>query len=173
VKLLRNLVAERISIRDMRTIMEAVADAAQQTKDTEQLTEMVRERLAPQITARLAGADRGVAVLALDPRIEDSLRRSLRDISAGTAGAIDPDLIRGLTSAVERAMPKFTVIAAQPALLAPPDLRRFGRAIFERKFPQLSVVSFREIEPSVSLRILETLSIPAAPNAPLVPARST
>ena len=162
VRVLRNLLAERISIRDLRTILEAVADAIAQTKDPEQLTELVRERLAAQITARLAGLDRSVAVMALDPRVEDVLRRSLRDIAQGTGGAIDPDFIRHVTTAVERALPKFAALAASPVVVSPPDVRRFVRAIFERKIPQVSVISFREVEPSFSLRVIETLSSPAA-----------
>lgn len=162
VKVLKNLLSERVSVRDMRTILEGLADAAAHTKDTEQLTEMVRERMAPHITARLTGADQTISVLALDPRIEEVLRRSLRDIAAGTGGAIDPDLIRGLTANVENSIAKFGAIGAQPAIIAPPDLRRFVRAIFDRKIPQLQVVSFREIESTASLRVIETVSLPPA-----------
>ncbi len=173
VRVLKNLLSERLSIRDLRTILEALADAAHQTKDPEQLTELARERLAPAITARLLGPDRSVSVLALDPRIEDNLRRTLRDIAAGTGGAIDPDLIRHLTEKVERALAKFHALGAPPVLVAPPDVRRFVRAIFERKLPQLAVVSFREIEASASLRVVETLSLPGAPHgAPQVSART-
>jgi flagellar biosynthesis protein FlhA len=171
VRVLRNLLSERVSVRDMRTILEALADSALQTKDPEQLTELVRERLAPQITTRLAGADRSVAVMALDPRVEDSLRRSLRDIAQGTGGAIDPDFIRHVTATVERALPKFAAISATPCVVAPPDVRRFVRAIFERKIPQVSVISFREVEPSFSLRVVETLSSPVG-SMPQVSARS-
>ncbi|NUO47475.1 MAG: flagellar biosynthesis protein FlhA, partial [Polyangiaceae bacterium] len=160
VRVLRNLLGERVSVRDMRTIMEALADAAPQTKDTEQLTELARERLAAHISSRFLGADRSIAAIALDPRVEDVLRRLLRDIAAGT-GAIDPALIRQLTDAADRALPKFNVLAASPVLVTPPELRRFVRAIFERKLPQLNVLSFREIDPAVSLRIVETIGSPA------------
>ncbi len=163
VRVFKNLVAERVSIRDTRTILEALADVGAQTKDPEQLTELVRERLAAHITARYVGADRGVAVLALDPRVEELLRRTLRDIASGTGGSIDPEVLRHLGAAAELALAKFSALSATPVLIAPPDLRRFARAIFERKVPQLVVLSFREVEPSVSLRIVETLSLTAAP----------
>jgi flagellar biosynthesis protein FlhA len=166
VRVLRNLLAERVSVRDLRTILEALADASSQTKDPEQLTELVRERLGAHITARLTGPDRSVAVLALDPRIEDVLRRSLREIAAGTGGAIDPELIRQLTASAERAVPKFGALGVSPAMVTPPDIRRFVRAIFERKLPQLNVVSFREIDASVPIRVVETLSM-SAPGAGL------
>ena len=165
VRVLRNLLAERVSIRDLRSILEALADAAPQTKDPEQLTEIAREKLGAHITSRLAAPDRSIPALALDPRVEDLLRRVLRDIASGAGGAIDPALIRQLTDAADQAMPKFGVLGATPVLVAPPELRRFVRAIFERKLPQLNVVSFREIDSSVSLRILESLGA-APPQAP-------
>ncbi|MFO0553049.1 MAG: flagellar biosynthesis protein FlhA [Polyangiaceae bacterium] len=172
VKVLKNLLSERLSVRDMRSILEALADASQQTKDPEQLTEIVRERLAPHITAKLTGMDGAVAVIALDPRTEDILRRALRDIAAGSGAALDPDLLRHLTSGVEQALPKFNVVGSPPAVITPPDIRRFVRAIFERKLPQVGVVSFREIEPPRSVRILETLSMPEPIGMPQVAART-
>ncbi len=162
VRVFKNLVSERVSVRDTRTILEALADVGTQTKDPEQLTELVRERLSTHITARYVGADKGVAVLALDPRIEDLLRRTLRDIASGTGGSIDPEILKQLGLGAEKALAKFNALGATPVLITPPDLRRFARAIFERKVPQLVVLSFREVESSVSLRIVETLSLPAA-----------
>ncbi len=90
VRVLRNLVREGVSIRDTRTILESLAELCVQTKDPEQLTELVRERLAPHITSRLRGADGCVTALTLDPRLEETLRRSLREIASGTGGALDP-----------------------------------------------------------------------------------
>ena len=161
VRVLKNLVQERVTIRDTRSILEALADVSAQTKDPEQLTELVRERLAAHITSRHLGADRSVAVLTLDPRIEDLLRRTLRDIASGTGGSLDPEVLKNLGLAAEKSLAKFSALGASPVLIAPPDLRRFARAIFERKVPQLSVLSFREVEPSASLRIVETLALPA------------
>jgi flagellar biosynthesis protein FlhA len=157
LRVVRNLLREHVSIRDLRTILEALADGAVQTKDPEQLTEMVRERLAAQMTSRLRGSDGSVAVMVLDAHLEEVLRRSLRDIAAGTGGALPPDLVRSLTDEATRAVDKFAALGAVPALLTAPDLRRYVRAIFERKHPRLIVASFREIEPNVSLRVLATL----------------
>lgn len=160
LRVLRNLLRERVSIRDLRSILEGLADVSAQTKDPEQLTELVRERLASHITSRVKGPDGGVAALTLDPRLEDVLRKSLREIAAGTGGAIDPETLRYLTVSAERALGKFSVLGAPPIVLAPPDLRRYVRAIFERKIPQINVVSFREIEPHVALHVVEALGLP-------------
>ncbi len=157
VRVLRNLVREGVSIRDMRTILEGLAELATQTKDPEQLTELVRERLAPHITSRFRGVDGTVAALTLDPKLESVLRASLREIAAGTGGALDPALLRAVVQSAERSLGGFSALGATPLLVAPPDLRRYVRAIFEWKIPQLSVASFREIEPTATLRVIERL----------------
>ncbi|MCU0682328.1 MAG: flagellar biosynthesis protein FlhA [Polyangiaceae bacterium] len=162
VRIMRNLLREGVSIRDLRSILEALAELAPQTKDPEQLTEYLRERLAGQITARAKGPDGSVTALTLDPRLEELLRRSLRDISNGTGGAIDPNVLNGVTTSAERSLAQFGALGASPLIVSPPDLRRYVRAIVERKTPQLAVVSFREIDPSVTLRVLGNLSAGAA-----------
>jgi flagellar biosynthesis protein FlhA len=157
-RVLRNLVKEGISVRDLRSILEALAEVSSQTKDPEQLTEMVRERLAPHITAQFKAGDGTIAALALDPRIEQLLRGSLHDIAQGTGGALDPEMLRTLTTRADAVVAAFTARAAQPLIVTAPDLRRYVRAIVERKAPQIAVASFREIESHVPLRILDRLS---------------
>ncbi len=158
VRVIRNLVREGVSVRDSRTILESLGELAAQTKDVEQLTELVRERLAAHITSRLRGVDGTVSALTLDPRLEEILRRSLRDIASGAGGALDPEMLRTLAANAERAVTKAGATAI-PCIVAPPDLRRYVRAIFERKPPNVVVASFREVDPSVPLRIVERLSV--------------
>ena len=158
VRILRNLVKEGISIRDMRSILEAIGEIATQTKDPEQLTEMVRERLGPQITSRYRSNDGVVNAVTLEPRLEQILRASLTEIAKGTGGALDPDLLRQVAANAEAAVSKFGVHGALPLVVAAPDLRRYVRAILERKLPQLPVVSFREIEANAPLRVIERLA---------------
>ncbi|MBX3186742.1 MAG: flagellar biosynthesis protein FlhA [Labilithrix sp.] len=157
-RVLKNLVREGVSVRDMRAILEAVAELSAQTKDPEQLTELVRERLVLQITARFKNTDGTVAALTLDPRIEQVLRSSLMEIANGTGGALDPEMLRTLTARAEASLSAFASRSASPLVVTAPDLRRYVRAIVERKVPQLSVASFREIDPTVPLRIVDRLS---------------
>jgi flagellar biosynthesis protein FlhA len=157
-RVLRNLVRESVSVRDLRAILEALAELSVQTKDPEQLTEMVRERLSLQITARFKGHDGTVSALTLDPRIEHMLRTSLAEIANGTGGALDPEVLRTLAARAENALGVFGATGASPLVVTAPDLRRYVRAIFERKVPQLSVASFREIDPTVPLRIVDRLN---------------
>ena len=117
----------------------------------------MRERLATQITATVKGSDGSVAALALDPRLEDALRTSLREIAQGIGGALDPKLLNDIAQQAEAALLKFAALSVAPIVIAPPDLRRYVRAIFEHKVPQYAVVSFREVEPAVPLRVVESL----------------
>jgi flagellar biosynthesis protein FlhA len=157
VRVLRNLVKEGISIRDMRTILEALGELSVQTKDPEQLTEMVRERLAPQITARFK-TDGVVNALTLDGRLEQVLRQSLSEIAKGTGGALDPEMLRSLAASAESALVAFGAHGASPLVVTAPDLRRYVRAILERKLPQVPVVSFREIDSNAPLRVIDRLA---------------
>ena len=166
LRVLRNLVREGISVRDLRTILESLGELSVQTKDVEQLTELVRERLAPHITSRVKGSDGKVAVLTLDPKLEDVFRKSLREIASGTGGAVDPEMLRNVTSHAEKALKKFSVLSATPIIVTSPDIRRYVRAVFERKLPQVGVLSFREIDPSASIQVLDRLVPGAAPLAP-------
>jgi flagellar biosynthesis protein FlhA len=158
VRVMKNLVREGVTIRDTRTILESLAELSAQTKDVEQLTELLRERLSPHITSRLRGSDGAVTALTLDPRLEEVLRKSLREIAAGTGGALDPEMLRALTANAEKAVAKASGTGT-PCIVAPPDLRRYVRAIFERKLPNVTVASFREVDPSVPLRVVERLAV--------------
>ena len=158
LKVLRNLLREAVSIRDLRTILETLAEAGAQTKDAEQLTEISRQRLARQLTASYKGHDGVIGALVLDAQVEEMFRRSLRDISSGTGGALDPDEVRRLGLALEAAFVRQRAAGRPAVLVTAPDLRRYVRAFVERRCPQLAVLSFREIEPSTTIRPVETVS---------------
>ena len=162
LKVVRNLLREGVSIRDLRTILEALIEAAPQTKDTEQLTEMVRQRLARQISAQFKGPDGIISALVLDPVVEEMFRRSLRELAQGTGGALDPDDMRRLGQAVEASVGRQRAAGRVPVLVTSPDLRRYVRAFAERRCPSLSVLSFREIESQTTIRPFESVSMRTA-----------
>jgi flagellar biosynthesis protein FlhA len=158
LKVLRNLLRESVSIRDLRTILEALADGAQQTKDSEQLTEMTRQRLFRQITTAHRDAQGVLHAIVLDAHVEEMFRRSLRELSSGQGGALDPEEMRRLGLALEAASQRQRSIGRSAVLLTGPDLRRYVRAFAERRCPTVAVLSLREIEPSTTIRPVETLS---------------
>ncbi len=158
LKVMRNLLRESISIRDMRTILETLIELGPATKDSEQLTEITRQRLARQITNAYKGPDGALATLILDPQIEDMFRRSLRDIASGTGGSLDPEEVRRVGIALEKACARQVAAGRPPVLVTSPDLRRYVRAFAERRCPQLAVLSFREVEASTTIRPVETVT---------------
>ena len=159
LKVIRNLLRENVSIRDLRSILEALTEAAGGgTKDPEQLTEVVRQRLARQLTAAHRGPDRVLAAMILDAETEDLLRRSLRDLAAGTGGALDPEDMRRLGLCIDAAAQRQRQAGRSPVIVTSPDLRRYVRAIVERRNANIAVLSFREVEASTTIRPVESVS---------------
>jgi flagellar biosynthesis protein FlhA len=140
MKVLRNLLSEGVSIRDIRTILEALADHAPATKSPDDLTEMVRQRLARRLTKSQLSPDGALRPLVLDPRAE----AMLRDGSGRSA--------RGLSRLTEELAGRARDLAMRdeaPVLVVAPDLRRTVAGIAARHIPGLAVLSYREVDPSV------------------------
>jgi flagellar biosynthesis protein FlhA len=159
LRVFRNLLRESVSIRDLRSILEGLIELAPNTRDSEQLTEMIRQRLSRQITAAFKGNDGTLAALVLDAPVEDMFRRSLREIAQGTGGALDPELARQLGISLEGAVKRMTQAGRPPCVVTSPDIRRYLRAFAERRCPELAVLSFRELEPDASVKPFETIGL--------------
>jgi flagellar biosynthesis protein FlhA len=161
LKVMRNLLRESVSIRDLRTLLEALLEAAPGTRDPEQLTELVRQKLSRQLTASYRGPDGMVSTLILDPAVEAMFRRSLSEIAAGTGGALDPKKAQELGDKLEAGVARMQAVGLMPCLITSPELRRYIRAFAERRCPQLGVLSFREMEPSVGIKPIESIAFGA------------
>ena len=159
LRVMRNLLRESVSVRDLRSILEALTELAPQTRDPEQLTELSRQRLSRQITASFMGSDGTLSALVLDAPVEEMFRRSLREIAQGTGGALDPEQARLLGVSLEASVKRMTLAGRPACVVTSPDVRRYLRAFAERRCPQLAVLSFRELEPDVSIRPFETITL--------------
>jgi flagellar biosynthesis protein FlhA len=151
-RILQALVKERVSIRNMDTILEVLADVAAKNRDTDHLTEQVRERLAAMICQQLADSRGEIHVLTLDPAVEQSLVGAVRAGEERSALVLEPrfaeQVLRRLSEEVER-MARGNL---RPVLLCAPGLRRHLRRFTERLIPQLSVLSMNEVASHISLR---------------------
>jgi len=152
IKVMRNLLTEKVSIRDIRTILETLADHADKQKDASELTELVRQRLARTITIANA-TDRGeLCALVLDPRAEDLFRQ-------GGRGS-DPQALSRLTTAMENAA-RDAANRDEPALVVvAPDVRRAVAAVALRHIPGLTVLSYREVDPSIPFVTRSVIALP-------------
>jgi flagellar biosynthesis protein FlhA len=159
VKILQNLLREQVSIRDLLTIFESLADEATRTKDSESLTESVRKSLARGITGRYRNDEGRVAVLNLDPRLEELIANSLLQTEQGVQLVMDPrvahDMIEGIASTIE----KHPEIAGQPILLTSPTARRHLFKLTHRFIPQLVVLSHNELTADAHIASVGTVGL--------------
>jgi flagellar biosynthesis protein FlhA len=161
VKVVRGLLREGVSVRDLRTILEAVADAAPRSKDPAYLVESARRRLARQITGRLAGADGVVHALTLERATEETLRATLGASEGEAALAPDMETARRLVANLELYATRLTTEGHPVVLLAPPDLRRPLYDFASRFVPDIAVVAARELVPGTTVEPAGTLGAQA------------
>ncbi len=162
---LRRLVEERVSIRDLRAVLEALATAAATEQDALSLTELVRAQLRRALTFRLTGGKNQLGVVLIDPTIEDTVRRAVTRTPAGAFLTLAPPAARDLVASLQRASVEARAAAlAEERLgakaliltvfLTQPDIRRFVRKLLEHDLPDAAVVSFAELLPEVTLHPL-------------------
>jgi flagellar biosynthesis protein FlhA len=154
IKVLRGLLAEGVSIRDMRTILEALADHGGAVKDPAELTELVRQRLGRAICRTHLADDGELRALVLDPRAEDLFRQG------GRGG--DPGALSRLTAALEDAARAAADRDDPAVLVVAPDVRRGVSQVALRHIPGLAVLSYREIDPPPPLVTRAVIGTPAA-----------
>lgn len=159
-EMLRRLVDEGLSIRDLKSILEALSQTASSEKDPLQLTEQVRAQLRRALTHLVTHGQARLAVVMLDPSLEEVIRTSIARTSAGAFLALAPDASRDIVTAIRRAAEQATAKGGDSVvLLAAPDTRRFVRRLIETDLPQLKVVSAAELLPEIVLEPLATATI--------------
>jgi type III secretion protein V len=156
---LQRLVAEEISIRDMRTILEALVEWGQREKDAIVLTEHVRGALSRYITHKFSGGQNIIPAYLIAKDIEDAVRGAVRQTSGASYLALSPDVHRQLITSMRNVVGAVSQHAMPPVMLAPMDIRRFMRKIVERDFPELAVLSYQELAPSANVQPLERIKL--------------
>jgi flagellar biosynthesis protein FlhA len=145
VRVLQGLLREQVSIRDLLTVFETLADEAGKNKDTDTLIEAVRKRLAPRITKKYANEQGYVSVISLDPQYEEMIANSLLQTEQGIQLVMDPQAAQAMISDIARLIESNPEVAAQPVLLTNSTIRRHVRKLTERFIPQLVVLSHNEL----------------------------
>jgi len=153
-EVLRRLVEERVSVRDLRAILEALSTLAATEKDALSLTEYVRGQLRRAITFRLTAGQSRLDVVVLDPLIEDTVRRAITRTPAGAFLTLPPQASRDVITSIRRALASVpaTEHTQRPVVLTQPDIRRFVRKLLEPELPDVWVASFAELLPEVALK---------------------
>jgi len=160
MRVIQNLLKEGISIRDLRTILETMADWAPVTQDTDVLTEYVRHALARTISSQLA-VDGVIPLITLSKEVEDAIQTSIQHRETGSYLAINPQTAQKILDSIGQAIPLFEG-GSRPTLLAAPQIRPHVRSLTERYYPTLAVISHNEITPNLKVRSLGTVTLNAS-----------
>lgn len=158
-KVLQNLLREGISIRDLVTIFETLADYGGTTKDPEMLTEYVRAGLARTI-AHQYGLGARAQVITLHPDAETRIAHAIDRQPSGTYLNMEPEAIQGLLHGVARYAGDMVALGQTPLLLTSPQIRAFVKKLTERALPKLVVLSYNEIDPSLEVEAIGVVTIP-------------
>jgi flagellar biosynthesis protein FlhA len=159
VRVLGNLLREGIPIRDLRSIIEALADHAGTTKDSELLTEMARQALGRTIMRQYQAPDGTLPVITLDPRLDRALSDQAAAVPQGGMLNLDPGLSHTLLAALKQAVERVAARGHQPVLLCSPMLRRHIRRLTDRILHAVPVVGVNELDSMVRLQPLDTIRL--------------
>ncbi len=160
-QILRNLLREGIPIRNLVTILETMADYAHITKDVDTLTEHVRTALADTITDIFKYDDKPLPVATLDPRLEDHILQATKkgEVYMGNLG-LTPDQVKDVLTSIGEQVEQIVREGGRPALLVSSPIRRSVRQFTEPVLPNVAVLSFSELSPTVQLRSVGTVRYP-------------
>jgi len=161
-KVLQNLVREQVSIRDMLTILETLADYAPMTKDTDLLTEYARQRLARSLTKPYIGKDRVLRVLSVGAGLEEAVASGINQSEYGSYLALDPRQANHIIEAVKNTLERAAVKLEQPVMLCSTTVRRHLKKLCERFQIPLAVLSYNEIPSGLQVETVEEIRVKAS-----------
>ncbi|NLN59119.1 MAG: flagellar biosynthesis protein FlhA [Deltaproteobacteria bacterium] len=153
-KVLQRLLRERISVRNLMTIIEMLADYVAVTKNVDILTGYVRQSLARVITKQYEDAEGHIHVMMVSPEIEDIINRSIQHTEFESFVSPDPNMVSRMVGSLQKGLNTFTSQGLQPIVLCSPTVRIHLRNILERFFPNMVVLSHNEISREASIRSL-------------------
>ncbi|MEE1038161.1 MAG: flagellar biosynthesis protein FlhA [Eubacterium sp.] len=151
-KVLQNLLKEGISVRDLVTIFETLADHAATTRDTDILTEYVRQSLKRAISNKYFPTNETTSVVTLDPKLEQEIMGSVKQTEQGAYLTLDPDKTRNIMESVETEVGKLEKLGKNPIVITSPIVRMYFKRLTEDYYKDLIVVSYNEIDSSVELQ---------------------
>ena len=151
-KVLQNLLKEGISVRDLVTIFETLADHAATTRDTDILTEYVRQSLKRAISNKYFPINETTSVVTLDPKLEQEIMGSVKQTEQGAYLTLDPDKTKDIIASVEVEVGKLEKLGKNPIIITSPIVRMYFKRLTEDYYKDLVVVSYNEIDASVELQ---------------------
>ncbi len=161
-KVLQNLLRERVSIRNMVTILETLATYYDFTTDTGMLTEYVRGALARQIAGTFTNEDNVLSVITVDPEIESVIRGSIHDDPVeGRVLGMDPDTHNAVVNSLLEAYQRSSRMGFTPVFLVSPQIRSVTFALLEREVQAPAVLAYNEISKNIKVNVVVSALMPA------------
>ncbi|NLL00573.1 MAG: flagellar biosynthesis protein FlhA [Clostridiales bacterium] len=158
-KVLQNLLREQISIRDLVTILETLADYAPSTRDIDVLTEYVRQNLKRAISKKYFPDGEMTSVVTLDPKVEQEIMDSVKQTEQGSYLALDPEITREIIDSVQTEIEKLEELGKNPVIITSPIVRMYFKRLIQDYFRDLAVVSYNEIDSNVELQSVGMVTV--------------
>ncbi|KQO04406.1 flagellar biosynthesis protein FlhA [Paenibacillus sp. Leaf72] len=158
-KVLAKLLREKVSIRDLVTIFETLADHGHYTKDPDVLTEYVRQALSRQITQQFAATGDKLKVITVGPAMEKKIAESVQQTDQGSYIALDPIVTQQIYSKLNEQVTRQIQSGQQPVVLTSPTIRMYLRQIVERTMQEVPVISYSELEPNVEVQSVGVVNL--------------
>ena len=158
-KVLQNLLAEGISIRDLVTIFETLADYAATTHDTDVLTEYVRQNLKRAISNQYFFSNEPTSVVTLDPKVEQEIMGAVKQTEQGSYLALDPAYTQSLMESIRDEVQKLEELGRAAILITSPIVRMYVKKLTEEQFKTLHVLSYNEIDSDVELQSVGMVTV--------------
>ncbi len=159
LKVLQSLLREGVSVRDLRTILETLAEFGSSTKDAEALTEYVRQALYRTITERIKGSQGDVPLFTLERSLEEAVARSIISTDHGSQLNLDPKVTQTILASLNEKIEEATSQGEKMVVLCSPVIRRHFKKLTEKFIPNMIVVSHNELSPEVNIRSLGTVRL--------------
>ncbi|MEO2259778.1 flagellar biosynthesis protein FlhA [Paenibacillus amylolyticus] len=158
-KVLAKLLREKISIRDMVTIFETLADYGTYTKDPDVLTEYVRQSLSRQITQQFSQKGETLRVITVGPGLEKKIAESVQQSDQGSYLALDPVSTQSVYQKLSEQVNRLIQSGQQPVVLTSPTIRMYLRQVIERTMQDIPVLSYSELEPNVEIQSIGVVNL--------------
>jgi flagellar biosynthesis protein FlhA len=159
LKVLKNLLKEGVSIRDLKTVLEVLAEHAASQKDPQLLTENVRAALARTITKKLTNFDGEMWLLTLDRSIEETVASGIIQTDQGQQLSLDPEFVRKLIAELNQKALELAAQTPTPVVLCSPMIRHHLKSLIDRFIPNITVLSHNEITPNVAVKSIGTVRL--------------
>ena len=159
LKVLQSLLREGVSIRDLRTILETLAEFGTSSKDPDALTEYVRQALYRTITEKIKGSQGDVPLFTLDRGLEETVARSIIHSDQGVQLNLDPKVTQTILASINEKIEEATSQGEKMVILCSPVIRRHFKKLTEKFIPNMIVVSHNELSPEVNIRSLGTVRL--------------